>query len=363
MSDTASVGSISACGSTITWTVGGLADGASATATITVEVHADSGTITNTATESQTTADPTGTQTASAAVSPLPAANVSISKTVPNATPADGTDLTYTLKVSNAGPDTAAGVSVSDPLPAGLTCVSDTASVGSISGCGPTITWTVGSLANGATATATITVEVNADSGTITNTATETQTTADPTGVQTSSVPIQPTPAANVSISKTVSDATPADGSDVTYTLKLNNAGPDAAAGVAVSDPLPFGTTFVSSSTATGSLSNPAVGTNGTVTWTVGTLSDGSTATGHHRRARLRHRVPARSPTPPPRPRRRPTRTGTPELVGVHQSTAGRQRLDQKDRLRCEAGRRHRRHLHRQGPQRRPVRRQWCRRH
>jgi len=279
VSDTASVGSISACGSTITWTVGGLADGASATATITVEVHADSGTITNTATESQTTADPTGTQTASAAVSPLPAANVSISKTVPNATPADGTDLTYTLKVSNAGPDTAAGVSVSDPLPAGLTCVSDTASVGSISGCGPTITWTVGSLANGATATATITVEVNADSGTITNTATETQTTADPTGVQTSSVPIQPTPAANVSISKTVSDATPADGSDVTYTLKLNNAGPDAAAGVAVSDPLPFGTTFVSSSTATGSLSNPAVGTNGTVTWTVGTLSDGSTAT------------------------------------------------------------------------------------
>jgi len=44
------------------------------------------------------------------------------------------------------------------------------------------ITWTVGTMANGAVLTATITVQVNASSGTITNTATESQSNPDPTG-------------------------------------------------------------------------------------------------------------------------------------------------------------------------------------
>ncbi|MGA2211050.1 MAG: hypothetical protein ABSH30_15595, partial [Acidimicrobiales bacterium] len=107
-------------------------------------MNAASGTITNTATETQSTADPSGTQVSSVSIFPVAAADVSILKTVSNTTPADGSDVTYTLHLTNAGPDAAAGVSVSDPLPAGLSCVSDATATGTISGCGPTITWTVG---------------------------------------------------------------------------------------------------------------------------------------------------------------------------------------------------------------------------
>jgi len=150
----------------------------------------------NTATLSQTVPNSSGgttdSESSSFGVNPTAVADVSILKTVSNTTPADGSDVTYTLHLTNAGPDAAAGVSVSDPLPAGLSCVSDATATGTISGCGPTITWTVGSLANGASATATITVQVNAASGTITNTATETQSTADPSGTQVSSVSIKP---------------------------------------------------------------------------------------------------------------------------------------------------------------------------
>jgi uncharacterized repeat protein (TIGR01451 family) len=276
LSDFAPVGSISGCGATITWMVGAMADGAVLTATITVQVNASSGVITNTATESQTNPDPSGTQSSSVDITPTTGASVSIIKTVSDPTPADGTDVTYSLKLTNSGPDAAAGVVVTDPLPAGLTCLSDTAPIGtSISGCGASMTWIVGDMADGAVLTATITVQVNASSGTITNTATESQTNPDPGGVQSSAVPINPTSAANVSIRKTVSGPTPADGTDVTYTLKLTNAGPDAATGVLVIDTLPAGLVCLGDFAPVGSIS----GCGTTITWTVGTLADGAVET------------------------------------------------------------------------------------
>ena len=79
-----------------------------------------------------------------------------------------------------------------------------------------TVTWTVGTLADNATATATITVTVDASSGTITNIAHETQTNPNPTGTTSASATINPTSAANVSITKTVADSTPADGTNDT---------------------------------------------------------------------------------------------------------------------------------------------------
>ena len=70
--------------------------------------------------------------------------------------PGQGT-ATFTLSVTNAGPDAATEVKLTDVLPAGLTVVgSPTASQGSWSG----LVWNVGDLASGASATATITVNV-----------------------------------------------------------------------------------------------------------------------------------------------------------------------------------------------------------
>jgi uncharacterized repeat protein (TIGR01451 family) len=88
-------------------------------------------------------------------------------------------NLTYTLTVANAGPDAAAAVTVTDTLPAGVSFVSATASVGSCSGT-VTITCTLGSLANGASATVAIVVTPTAANPALSNTATVTATTTDP---------------------------------------------------------------------------------------------------------------------------------------------------------------------------------------
>ncbi len=58
-----------------------------------------------------------------------------------------------------------------------------------------------------------------------------------------------PTPSVDLTIKKTASATTVESGQTVTYTLKLTNTGGTPASNVLVSDPLPAGTTYVSSST------------------------------------------------------------------------------------------------------------------
>ena len=81
----------------------------------------------------------------------------------------------FHLTVSNAGPDAASGVVVTDLLPPGTTYVSDTPSQGTYDH--TTGQWTVGSLAYGATATLDITATV--DNTSVTNYAQITATNAD----------------------------------------------------------------------------------------------------------------------------------------------------------------------------------------
>ena len=89
-----------------------------------------------------------------------------------------GSKLTYSITVSNVGPDSAQAATVTDVLPAGVTFVSSTASIGSCSGT-TTVTCTLGTFANGATATITIVV-TPAAAGTLTNTVNVTSSTPDP---------------------------------------------------------------------------------------------------------------------------------------------------------------------------------------
>ena len=66
--------------------------------------------------------------------------DLSVTKTVNNATPLVGSNVVFTVTVSNAaGLSTATGVTVADVLPAGLTFVSSTVSQGSFSGIHPTV--------------------------------------------------------------------------------------------------------------------------------------------------------------------------------------------------------------------------------
>ncbi len=266
VSATPSVGSyVSGTG---VWTVGNLADGASANITIVASVTA-TGTITNVATATATTHDPsTGDNTANA---PLNAkvADLQVTKTVSNATPTLGSDVTFTLTVTNNGPSAATGVAVNDALPAGLTFVSASPGPAYNSGTG---VWTIGGLANGASSVLTITATVTNHTA-ITNTATVTSTTFDNNATNNSAQAIVNVPDANLAVTKTVTDATPAVGSNVTFTVTVTNTGPDTAQAVTVADLLPAGLTFVSAT--------PSVGTYaaGTGTWTVGAIANAAAPT------------------------------------------------------------------------------------
>ncbi|MEN1972680.1 OmpA family protein, partial [Luteimonas sp. MJ204] len=85
--------------------------------------------------------------------------DLSIEKTVDNATPIIGDNVVFTLTVRNAGPADATGVVATDVLASGYTFVS---SAGDGSYDAATGLWTIGDLANGDAASLSITVTVNA---------------------------------------------------------------------------------------------------------------------------------------------------------------------------------------------------------
>ena len=95
---------------------------------------------------------------------PAAYADLSLSKSVSNATPASGASISYTLSVTNAAasPSTATGVTVLDTLPAGFSFASASGFGTYNSGTG---LWTVGSIPPGTTRTLTISGTVVASSG------------------------------------------------------------------------------------------------------------------------------------------------------------------------------------------------------
>ncbi len=102
----------------------------------------------------------------------VPPTDVAVTKSVSNPTPAPGSNITYTVTVTDNGPTIATGIRVDDVLPAGLTYVSHVASLGTFTpGTGQ---WSIGGLNVGGVATLSIVATVGAgvSSGTpIVNTA------------------------------------------------------------------------------------------------------------------------------------------------------------------------------------------------
>jgi uncharacterized repeat protein (TIGR01451 family) len=187
VSSSASDGAVSVSGSKVSWTIPDLDAGASAHEEIVVKVDRTS-TVTNTATFTQ--ANPTqdsGTTGSSNTVTVTPVeAVLSIDETVADAAPTTGSNDQFTAEVTNSGPDTAHDVAVTDPLPGGVSLVSEQVSVGSVTegqvdGV-ETLEWDVGTLAVGSSATLEVTVEVKATSGSLSNPVTATDSTYDPSG-------------------------------------------------------------------------------------------------------------------------------------------------------------------------------------
>ena len=250
-----------------TWTIGNLANGASQTLTVVATVKS-TGSYANTATITGTQYDPTSSNNTSTSTPvPLPVADLAVVKTSSSATPAVGSNVTFTITATNNGPLAATGVKVVDNLPSGYTFVSATPSTGTWAA----PNWTIGNLANGASATMTIVATVKS-TGTYANTATISGTQTDPTtGNNTSTVTPVPVAAADLAVVKAVNNATPNVGSNVTFTITATNNGPSAATGVTVNDALPSGYTFVSATPSSGTWSAP--------NWTIGNLANGGSAT------------------------------------------------------------------------------------
>ena len=158
-----------------------------------------------------------------------------------------GHPLTYTLTVSDLGPDDAVGVVVTDNLPAGV--VFDHASPG-CTAVSLVVTCDIGSLEVGVPVTLEIVVTAPSTAGEITNTAIVEGAVVDlvpdnNTASTTTTVEIEP---ADLSISKEADPSPVHLGEVLTYTLLVNNLGPNDATGVKVVDNLPEGVTYIHSS-------------------------------------------------------------------------------------------------------------------
>jgi uncharacterized repeat protein (TIGR01451 family) len=269
VSATASVGSYNS--GTGVWTIGALTNAAGATLQIVATVTT-TGSVTNTATKSaENESDPNSANDSASASTTGQSADIAITKVVDNATPNLGGNATFTIVATNNGPSNATGVAVTDLLPPGLSFVSSTVSVGSYNtGTG---VWAIGAVANGASATLHILATVTS-TGLVTNTAAKSAgNQPDPSLVNNSASASVTGQSADIAVTQAVSNATPAVGTRVTFTISAADHGPNNAAGVLVSDILPAGLTFVSASPSQGAY-DPLSGI-----WTIGSLANGASAT------------------------------------------------------------------------------------
>jgi uncharacterized repeat protein (TIGR01451 family) len=253
------------------WSVGNLASGGSATLQVVATVT-QPGTITNSASISGSSPpDPNTINNSASASVGGQQADLAVVKSVNNATPNVGTNVTFTIQVTNNGTSTATGVAVTDTLPAGLIFVLATPSQGSYtSGTG---VWTIGSLANGASVTLQMVATVT-QAGAITNSASISATNQpDQNSANNSGSAAVSGQQADLAMTKSVNNVAPNVGATVTFTIRVTNNGPSTATGVAVTELLPVGLTFVSASASQGAY------TSTTGVWSVGSLTNGASAT------------------------------------------------------------------------------------
>ncbi|HET9625969.1 MAG TPA: hypothetical protein VFP84_31630 [Kofleriaceae bacterium] len=241
--------SCSASGQDVTCLAASLAVAASAAITLVVTAPASGGTLANTASVSATTPDgDAGNNTASTSTTINAAADLSIAIVdTPHPVLASGT-LQYAVNVTNNGPNTASGITVTDGLPAGnVTFVSATGAGWACAQAGQVVTCTRPTLLVGAAPTITITVQAPSEATSLVDTATVTSASSDlVAGNNTASVTTGVLSAADLSVSVLDSADPVTTGGALTYTVTVNNAGPSQANNVTVVSQLPSGTTFQS---------------------------------------------------------------------------------------------------------------------
>jgi uncharacterized repeat protein (TIGR01451 family) len=182
-----------------------------------------------------------------------------------------GSTVTFTIGVTNFGPAGTTNVVITDTLPQGVTFVSD--NFGATPGTNGVLTDSVATMAVSNGVTLTITVMAT-NVGSITNIASAVSGDPDPNSnySQTNVVAVAAA-SADLGVSLGESPNPVFDGGNVTYTIVLYNNGPSAATNVTAVNVLPAGFKPVTITP------TPASSINGTITWNMGTLSNGFSAT------------------------------------------------------------------------------------
>lgn len=210
--------------------------GSSATVTVVAQVlpDADPGSLSNTASVASLSTDPApGNNSATAPLTVTASADLSIRKRAePNPAQA-GAPIIYSVTVSNAGPSTARGLTVTENLSPAFAFVSASSAEGSCDQpVGAELSCAVGDLASGGSVEIIVTMDVPDDftDSDVTNTASVDSETPDPDSVDnTASFTSTTRSAADVSISKTGPTDPVVAGESISWDITVGNRGPSAA--------------------------------------------------------------------------------------------------------------------------------------
>ncbi len=199
----------------------------------------------------------------------------------PDPGPAGGS-FTYTMRIDNLSSNPAAGVTLADTLPTNALFQSFTTSQGTCTtpaiGSGGAVNCALGTIAANAFATVAVVVELPT-AGTYTNNAAVSSSTTDP-NPSNNSFPqtTTATTAADLALAVVTSSATPAAGAPYTYTLTVNNVGPDrleSNAVLRISFTVPTGSSYTGSSGSGWTCSPGSAAAAGTVVNCSNALSGG----------------------------------------------------------------------------------------
>jgi uncharacterized repeat protein (TIGR01451 family) len=229
--------------------------------TLTVQVSGSAAILTNVASVYSPTPDPNPiNNTNPPVIIPVtPSADLGLFKTAQTNVIA-GSTFNYYITVTNYGPSAATNVTVTDPLPAGLTFLGTTGG-GATNTQGQVIWPNLGTLAANSAFNLTLTVQAGVGVTSLTNVANVGSPTTDPNPINNTNPPVitSVSPVADVIVLLT-GPATGIVGSNITYTITVTNAGPSTASNVVTLDTLPAGVAYVSSSAG-------GVPANNTVSW------------------------------------------------------------------------------------------------
>ena len=249
---------------TVTCHIGTIASGA--TASVTIRTHSTAAiagmSVGNLATLAGNELDPNpANNSANATINVQPLVDLRLKKVASNPSPTVGGPVSYTLTLVNSGPSPATGVTITDPLPTGLSFVSATPGQGSCGASGQTVTCHLGTLSAGGTALVTITANVASSTAgtTLKNTASASanEPIARPglTRSEASITPVTkpPAPTADLALVKKVNHTSGRAGQELHYTITVTNHGPGPASSPTVTDAFSAPVTLVSVHTSSGS--------------------------------------------------------------------------------------------------------------